>query len=122
MSEIGFFHPSVGYWQTLGEPPEEILSSYPSGTVRVPIKPSEFHTFDGAAWVPPSRATLMAAYAENARSIRRAKLAESDWSQLPDVPSALREKWADYRQALRDISQQEGFPFDIEWPSMPEES
>lgn len=29
--------------------------------------------------------------------------------------------WAAYRQALRDLSQQEGFPFGIQFPAMPEE-
>lgn len=29
--------------------------------------------------------------------------------------------WAAYRQALRDLPQQEGFPFCIQFPAMPEE-
>jgi len=27
--------------------------------------------------------------------------------------------WADYRQALRDIPEQAGFPEDIDWPPVP---
>jgi hypothetical protein len=27
--------------------------------------------------------------------------------------------WSTYRQALRDISSQEGFPWTIEWPTQP---
>jgi len=55
---------------------------------------------------------------ENARAIRNAKLAASDWTQLADAPvdSAA---WAVYRQALRDVTDQEGFPTDINWPVEP---
>lgn len=30
-------------------------------------------------------------------------------------------KWATYRQALRDIPQQDGFPFNVVWPAKPED-
>ena len=29
--------------------------------------------------------------------------------------------WATYRQALRDLPQQEGFPYDVQWPVKPNE-
>jgi hypothetical protein len=45
-------------------------------------------------------------------------LAESDWTQLPDAPVD-KEAWATYRQALRDITKQDGFPEDVEWPTRP---
>ena len=38
---------------------------------------------------------------------RNAKLAQSDWTQLPDAPVD-REAWAIYRQALRDLPAQGG--------------
>lgn len=37
--EKGFFHPSRGYWQTIGTPSEAILATYPEGTVEVPLQP-----------------------------------------------------------------------------------
>lgn len=50
----------------------------------------------------------------------RAKLlSESDWTQLPDVPLQTKQAWAEYRQALRDITDQPGYPFDIVWPQAP---
>jgi hypothetical protein len=55
-----------------------------------------------------------------AREQRDALLAASDWTQLPDVPEATREAWAVYRQALRDVPQQAGFPENIDWPAKPE--
>lgn len=51
------------------------------------------------------------------RNMRNALLAESDWTQLPDAPvDAV--AWADYRQALRDITTQAD-PFSIVWPIKP---
>lgn len=52
------------------------------------------------------------------RGQRNAKLAESDWTQLADAPvdSA---GWAAYRQALRDVPGQPGFPWTVDWPVKP---
>ena len=61
------------------------------------------------------------AKAKGARTQRDTLLAESDWTVLPDAPVADAQAWKDYRQALRDVPQQAGFPNDIEWPSEPEE-
>ena len=59
LMEKGFFHPSVGYWQTNTEPSLEILATYPAGTIEVPLKPgADFDWVDGvwqpAPPVPPS--------------------------------------------------------------------
>ncbi len=52
------------------------------------------------------------------RETRNALLSASDWTQLPDVPLAMTQAWADYRQALRDITLQPD-PFNIIWPTPP---
>ena len=57
--------------------------------------------------------------AAQARSERDALLKESDWTQVPDAPVD-QVAWKDYRQALRDVPQQAGFPIDINWPTKPE--
>jgi hypothetical protein len=54
------------------------------------------------------------------RAQRTAILEQSDWTQLPDVPESTRLKWQQYRQALRDITLQEGFPENIVWPQPPQ--
>lgn len=54
------------------------------------------------------------------RGQRNHILVSSDWTQLPDVPEKLKEKYRVYRQALRDVPEQEGFPFDVKWPEVPE--
>ena len=59
--------------------------------------------------------------AASARNVRNQLLKESDPTQLPDAPLTDADKiaWADYRQALRDVPQQAGFPDTIDWPVMP---
>jgi len=54
-----------------------------------------------------------------ARSQRDALLSQSDWTQAPDAPVD-QQAWAEYRQALRDVPLQTGFPTDITWPTKPE--
>lgn len=56
--------------------------------------------------------------AEIARNDRNEKLSQSDWTQVSDVPVD-QASWATYRQALRDIPEQEGFPENINWPTEP---
>ena len=53
------------------------------------------------------------------RSERQMKLYASDWAVLPDSPVADRAAWEAYRQALRDITSQPGFPIDVTWPVAP---
>lgn len=52
------------------------------------------------------------------RTRRNELLEKSDWTQLSDA-SVDKEAWASYRQKLRDITLQEGFPSSIEWPVAP---
>lgn len=51
---------------------------------------------------------------------RKAKLVASDWTQLPDVPISTKTAWAAYRQELRDITTQAGYPTEITWPTPPQ--
>lgn len=54
---------------------------------------------------------------QDLRQKRDRMLRESDWTQLNDAPVD-RDAWAVYRQALRDLPQQEGFPEDVGWPEV----
>jgi hypothetical protein len=59
--------------------------------------------------------------AEQAKSVRTSrgdKLKDSDWTQVADAPVD-KAAWAAYRQALRDVTDQEGFPWTIDWPVKP---
>lgn len=55
---------------------------------------------------------------EAVRYERNEKLSACDWTQLPDA-SVDAAAWATYRQALRDVPQQAGFPWEITWPTEP---
>lgn len=59
-----------------------------------------------------------AAQWDSVRTDRNKRLADCDWTQLPDAPVNAAD-WATYRQALRDITGQED-PFNITWPETPE--
>jgi hypothetical protein len=58
-----------------------------------------------------------ASMAASVRKERDRKLAETDWMALSDV--TMSEEMATYRQALRDITAQEGFPHSVNWPVKP---
>lgn len=57
--------------------------------------------------------------AMNWRAWRDGELAATAWTQEGDVPEATKEKWRPYRQALRNIPQQEGFPRNVTKPERP---
>ena len=56
--------------------------------------------------------------AKSVRATRDAKLAETDWTQVADAPVD-KTVWATYRQALRDITTQTGFPWTVTYPEKP---
>jgi len=54
------------------------------------------------------------------RAERNYLLSESDWTVLPDSLVSNKEKWFNYRNDLRNITDQEGFPEKVSWPKKPE--
>lgn len=52
------------------------------------------------------------------RARRNALLAACDWTQLTDMADPQRVRWQPYRQALRDITNQDD-PSNINWPIVP---
>ena len=56
--------------------------------------------------------------ASEVRTQRNEKLRDTDWTQIADS-TADKTVWATYRQALRDITGQAGFPWTITWPDAP---
>lgn len=54
----------------------------------------------------------------NVRARRNDRLSQSDWTQLADSPVD-KAAWAVYRQSLRDLTEQQGFPDAITWPDAP---
>ena len=67
------------------------------------------------------KAVKDAEQSKNVRTSRDSKLAESDWRVIKsaETATALPTEWATYRQALRDVTTQAGFPWTITWPDAP---
>lgn len=57
--------------------------------------------------------------AKSIREDRNRRLAECDWTQVADASSANQFAWAEYRQKLRDVPAQAGFPWTVTWPDAP---
>ena len=70
-------------------------------------------------YVPPSIEETLAEKAEVVRFHRNMYLSSCDWTQVADAPVD-KAAWAIYRQALRDITSQKGFPENVVWPTKPE--
>jgi hypothetical protein len=112
-------------------PSDELLASYGVYPYTRPA-PSEY---DGLAWrlidddfvevngawmLPYKLEALPLEQAErNVRDHRNNLLADTDWTQVADAPVD-QAAWAAYRQALRDVTTQDGFPHDVAWPTEPE--
>jgi len=64
------------------------------------------------------RAQKDAEQGKNVRQTRNEKLKDCDWTQLADS-TADKQAWATYRQALRDVPAQAGFPWNVQWPDQP---
>ena len=69
-----------------------------------------------------TRATASTIKTVNERATRDGLLILSDWTQLPDATLSDPQKaaWKAYRQALRDVPGQGGFPDTIVWPDVPD--
>jgi len=89
------------------------------------LGPSFFDTEDAEGNVTTAaeneanyKAAKDAEQAKSVRDSRTEKLKDSDWTQIADS-TADKAAWATYRQALRDITAQDGFPWTIDWPTQP---
>lgn len=67
------------------------------------------------------KARMDADQADRIRTERNRLLSESDWTQLADSPLDADAKlaWQLYRETLRMVPQQSGFPWNVDWPPVP---
>lgn len=75
--------------------------------------------FDNADDETAYKARRDAEQAQAVRQDRNRKLADCDWTQVADSPVNVA-SWATYRQQLRDVPAQAGFPWNVQWPTQPE--
>jgi len=106
--------------------PSSIQAQIDGKSMSVPLDPGNRHYAEimrqveaGELVVEPDPGPSEEQLAAQARSQRDALLSQSDWTQVPDAPVD-QAAWAEYRQALRDVPQQAGFPDDVTWPTKPE--
>lgn len=116
----------VNAWADQMAPGEYILPANATFTEPPEVVEGKNRVWDGTSWsqvdapvVPTPPAVTPPTPAQIVRSERNGKLMDSDWTQLPDVPLATKALWATYRQALRDVPQQSGFPTTFTWPIAP---
>ena len=83
--------------------------------------------YDGQSWIQQwavealSQDEINANAAQQAAAVRadrNGRLAATDWTQIADS-TADKPAWAAYRQALRDVPSQAGFPQSVSWPQEP---
>lgn len=80
----------------------------------------KFTDEEKVAYIAKRDADRLEAQKAAVRAERNAKLTATDWTQGKDIPDAVSAVWATYRQALRDVPAQAGFPWSVEWPAKPE--
>ena len=71
-----------------------------------------------AEWLSTARKREIETLAKPIRAERNRLLADTDRTQLPDAPEdvEIKNAYRNYRQALRDIPEQAGFPYSVEFP------
>lgn len=90
-----------------------------------PFEDGKRRIWNGQQWqvedIPPPPPEAIEVIAERVRQRRELLLLRTDFTQLPDVPisGAARAAFAAYRQALRDVPAQPGFPENVTWPVAP---
>ena len=101
-------------FDTIGEVGKDYVED--GKVVQLLNPPTPFYKFDykNKCWILNTPALEY-----SIKQQRSQLLNESDWTQLPDVDPMTRTNWLYYRQALRDITDQEGYPTNVVWPIKP---
>lgn len=127
VAQLKMDNPRVSFPSTLTDATLIEWSMYPATVAAKPaydpitqaIEKSEPQNVDGAWVISWSIQQLPQEKAEtNVRNRRNSLLSDCDWTQLSDA-SVDSLAWANYRQELRDITDQAGFPYNVNWPTPP---
>lgn len=84
------------------------------------VEGDQVYTVTVESLTSEDRQTKRKQAAAEARKQRDTLMAATDWTQLDDYPKANKAAWKNYRQQLRDVPQQSGFPETIIWPTSPD--
>ena len=104
-----------------GTPEKPDIETVLSG-VTMPYTETNYQLALSEAWQGEVTVEEVPETADEIRARRDRLLAATDWAVLPDSPLDAQslETVKTYRQALRDVPQQEHFPDSITWPQIPE--
>ena len=87
--------------------------------IAIPTSPSPYAVFNFSTkqWVLNENLAIA-----EVSDQRQKLLYASDWTQIPNNPLTAEKQaeWATYRQQLRDIPSQSGYPFNVIWPTPPQ--
>lgn len=146
--EVVFFDDITEETRTSDDGTEQTIYTYYENPINIVYREDlEDYIEDNLeTWKQQAKKLYEDKLAADVRAIRNDLLSESDKYQyldraglkLPDTISAttmltafkdlitslktlVSGDWAKYRQALRDITKQKGFPYDVEFPNKPEE-
>lgn len=104
-----------------GTPEKPIMETVLSDVSMPYITEADYQLALSEAWQGKVTMEEVPETADEIRARRDRLLAATDWAVLPDSPLDAQslEAVKTYRQALRDVPQQDGFPGTITWPEMP---
>jgi hypothetical protein len=94
-------------------------TKFVAGPIFTDTKDDSGNTVTASANETAYKAKVDASAATSVRKDRDARLAECDWTQANDSPLKAASAWTTYRQSLRDVPAQSGFPHTITWPTKP---
>jgi hypothetical protein len=94
-------------------------------TVAFPDKPDQYYTWN---WTTKTWQDARTDEQKNTQAIKQVQdkriqlLTSSDWVVIKamDQGTQVPEAWRTYRQQLRDITQQPGYPLTVTWPEPPQ--
>jgi len=121
-----FYHPDAGYWVTLtDEIPQSIRDKWPDGTLEVTERPDQFHDWVNNDWVlnTTRQTEVMSVDVRAERDAILQRVVDpivSNTLRWNDLTTEKQNEWTAYRTALLNISDQEGFPTNVTWPTQPE--
>jgi hypothetical protein len=112
---------AVGYLTSETEVNTAIYYVSNNQLVLKPNKPEPYYQFNYQTkqWYDPRSYEIKC---DLVKVKRNQLLTDSDWTQIPNNPLTLevQQQWATYRQELRDITQQSGYPDNVIWPTPPQ--
>jgi len=135
LTDLRFAHPGTSWPKVISDevaasfgvvpvkPTQQPADNYLTNLERTAVKqgPDWLEKWTETPATPEQITERTDAKAADVRSERNQYLAACDWTQLADSPldADTKSAWALYREALRMLPEQTGFPWNVQWPPQP---